>query len=71
MAVLRCPNCGKTVSKDSSFCNHCGAEIDKPVVDTFWSGQQEGTIIVFKAMGVLLLWFLVVKVWLRHLNCLQ
>ena len=59
MAVLRCPYCGKQISAGSEYCNHCGGKIDKPVVDTYWSGQAEGLSIVLKIIGVIILWTLI------------
>ena len=59
MAVLRCPYCGKQISAGSEYCNHCGGKIDKPVVDTYWSGQAEGLSIVLKIIGVIFLWMFI------------
>lgn len=59
MAVLRCPYCGKTVKSGSKYCNHCKESFDKPVVDTYWSGQAEGLLIVLKVFCVCVLWILI------------
>lgn len=31
--VVQCPNCGKKVPEDNSFCNACGARLDEIIVD--------------------------------------
>ena len=31
--VVKCPNCGKKVSSDNSFCSDCGAKLDEIVVE--------------------------------------
>lgn len=59
VAVLRCPYCGKQISVGSEYCSHCGKQIDKLVVDNYWSGQQEGASVVFKIIGVIVLWVLI------------
>ena len=59
MAVLRCPYCGEIISTGSQYCSHCGKQIDKPVVDQYWSGRVEGLNIFLKIAGVVLLWFII------------
>ena len=31
--VVQCPNCGKKVPSDNSFCSDCGAKLDEIIVD--------------------------------------
>lgn len=31
--VVQCPNCGKKVPSDNSFCSDCGAKLDDIIVD--------------------------------------
>lgn len=31
--VMQCPNCGKKVPSDNSFCSDCGAKLDEIVVE--------------------------------------
>jgi len=59
MAVLRCPYCGRTVREGDRFCSHCGEEFDRPVVDQYWSGKQEGLSGLLKLLGLCILWIVI------------
>lgn len=60
MAVLRCPSCGEKIDADVKFCSHCGNPIDKPVVDNYATNYQEAGRLIFKCIGFVVLWFVIV-----------
>ena len=62
MAVLRCPKCGKTVKQSDEYCPKCGEHIDKPVVDTIASNEQEGLLICLKGLAILVLFIIIGEV---------
>lgn len=58
MVVLRCPYCGKKIRQDENFCSHCGKEIDKPHIDDVDTAFQDVGGIIFKLIGIVILWFI-------------
>lgn len=58
MVVLRCPYCGKKIRQDENFCSHCGKEIDKPHIDDVDTAFQDVGSIMFKLIGIVILWFI-------------
>ena len=58
MVVLRCPYCGKKIRQDENFCSHCGKEIDKPHIDDVDTAFQDVGNIMFKLIGIVILWFI-------------
>lgn len=59
MVVLRCPYCGKKITKDMQYCSHCGKQIDKPHIDDVDTAFQDVGHIMVKMVGVVVLWFIV------------
>ena len=59
MVVLRCPYCGEHVRQGDQFCSHCGKQFDKPEIDEYSSFYQEGAGLVFKLIGLVILWFII------------
>ena len=58
MVVLRCPYCSKKIRQDENFCSHCGKEIDKPHIDDVDTAFQDVGSIMFKLIGIVILWFI-------------
>lgn len=58
MVVLRCPYCGKKIRPNENFCSHCGKEIDKPHIDDVDTAFQDVGSIMFKLIGIVILWFI-------------
>jgi len=56
-AMISCPTCGKELSRNASFCRHCGAQIDSNPANSI-SGTEEKTRYfkwIAAVLGVLLL----------------
>lgn len=63
MALINCPECGTSVSKQAEKCPSCAHPIKKPNEGCFLQTLNFGCMIVFAIIAVLVIFFVMIAIF--------